>query len=323
MITIGNVRIATNVFLAPLSGCSDLAFRLIAREHGAGFCFFEMIDSHSLPYQRPRTLDILATHPKDSPRAAQLLGNDPGRMLKAAKIVLERTGSAFIDVNCACPSKKVVRRGAGAALLKDPANLYRILETLASGLTVPVTIKMRIGYEKTDRDAIIAFAKGCESAGASALFVHGRTQAQGYMGEIDYAAIRAIKESVAVPVFGSGNIVTAWMAKKMFDETGCDGITVARGTLGNPWIFKEIEAILGRGDAPPRAHSLARRKAVLATHLDYVDRYKKIRPVSKVGFMRKVVIWYTTGLPGATSLRRRISLAKTYPALLDIINSLS
>ena len=321
MTAIGNRTLNTNVFLAPMSGCTDLAFRLIAREHGAAFAFFEMIDSHSVFYHRTRTYSLLKTLAEDAPIALQLLGADPDIMLKAAQDILSMIDVSFLDINAACPARKVVKKKAGSYLLEDRDALYRIIGKLTSSLRIPVTAKIRLGYQNETLQDIIGLAKRCEETGASALFVHGRTRLQQYSGEIDYAAIQAIKESVRIPVFGSGNILSPHEAKTMFDLTGCDGILVARGALGNPWIFKGIESHLAGGEAAVRP-SLADKKDVLKRHLSYIDRHSDCSPTVKVGIMRKVSLWYLKSFMNARRIREKICVVNSYETMLIFIDSI-
>jgi len=321
MIKIGSAHIDTNIFLAPLSGCSDLAFRLIAREQGAKFCFFEMVDSNALIRNYEKTLRLLETTKKDSPIAAQLLGADPDVMCDAAQKLVSIRDVSFLDINSACPVRKVVTKGAGASLLEKPDTLCKILKKVSSVLKIPVTVKIRTGYHKNDIKKIINTAEKCQENGASAIFVHGRTRAQGYSGEVDYAAIKKISEAVRVPVFGTGNIFTPALAKKMFDETGCDGITVARGAFGNPWIFKGIEDYIKNGRALPEP-DLSDKKIVLKKHLAYIDKYRHSIPSAEIGFMRKVAMWYTKGFPYAAKIRGEITRIQSYPELIRSIDSL-
>jgi tRNA-dihydrouridine synthase B len=321
MIKIGSAKIDTNVFLAPLSGCSDLAFRLIAREHGAKFCFFEMVDANALTRNLEKTICMLKTTKKDSPIAGQLLGADPSLMCDAAQKLISIVDISFLDINSACPVRKVVSKGAGAYLLEKPAALYAILKKLSSSLKIPVTVKMRIGYRGRDVENIIDISKRCEQNGAAAIFVHGRTQAQGYAGEVDYESIRSIKNSVEIPVFGTGNIFTPRLAKKMFDETGCDGILVARGAFGNPWIFKNIESYLGKGKLLPEPNLFIRKK-VLKKHLAYIEKYKDSKSHCRIGFMRKVTMWYTKGFTYAAKKRDQIARIQNYDELLKLVDSL-
>ena len=307
------------VIMAPLAGCSDLPFRLIAREHGAKLCFYEMVDSNSLIYNHRETYGNLKTDKKDLPIAVQLLGSDPAGMLEAAKRLLKLVSVSFLDINCACPAKKVIKKKSGAHLLRDTPRLYSILERLIPEIPLPVTIKIRSGFDKKDDAHIVDIVKRCEAIGVSAIFVHGRLKKQGYAGGVDYEVIKKVKEAVRIPVFGSGNIFSGESAKLMLDETGCDGVMVARGGLGNPWIFREIEEYIETGN-PPKEISLAEKKRTLKKHLDYIDKLKAVSPAGKVGFMRKVAIWYLKSVPGASDLRARITReTKSCPDILKIV----
>ena len=318
MIRIGPHKIDTNIFVAPLSGCSDLAFRLICREMGAGFCFFEMLDSHCVVRKRRGSFDILRSHEDDAPIAAQLLGSDPGMMCDAAVQILDHTKIKFLDINSACPVRKAIKKRSGAHLLREPSLLYKIVKTLSSSLSIPVTVKMRTGYDRKDPEDIAGIAKNCEDSGAAALFVHGRLASQGYSGEIDYESIKRIKESVTIPVFGMGNIFDGPSAAKMFEETSCDGIGIARGSLGNPWIFGEIDEYLKKGTTTKSPDAVT-RKETLEKHLSYIHKYKYTCSSSKVGFMRKVALWYFKGFPGVARMRDRITRARSYDELIGIV----
>lgn len=320
MIKIGNVNIGTNIFLAPMSGCTDLPFRLIAREHGARFCFFEMLDSNSLTHNRRQSFYIIKTEKKDSPIAGQLLGSDPSIMLDAAGKVLDRVKLSFLDINCACPVKKVTKKKAGAHLLRDTPRLYAILKKLVPSLQLPITVKIRIGYDTKDPRHAVNMVKHCEELGVAAIFVHGRLATQGYAGGIDYESIKKIKEAVKIPVFGSGNIFSPELAKKMFDETACDGILIARGALGNPWIFRQIEEYLKSGCIHKEV-SMEEKKKALNKHLSYIDRYRDMSASGKTGFMKKVAIWYLKSIPRASRLREKITSAKSYEEILKTVSS--
>lgn len=298
-----------------MSGVTDLGFRLISRSFGASHCSFEMLDSRSMIFNLPRSLPFLKTVKKDSPISAQLLGSDPSEMLAAAEKVLELVSISFLDINSACPAKKVLKKGAGAALLEDTARLGRIVKRLSSRLPVPVTVKLRAGFEKVELKECVRTAQICRDNGASNIFMHGRTVSQGYYGDVDYKSIRAVKESVDIPVFGSGNIFSPVMAKKMLDETGCDGILVARGALGNPWIFKDIENYLTSGKTA-NERGLPEKKKALKAHLACLEKYKKdISQGNKIGLMGKVAMWYLKGLPDAARIREKISKVRSYEEL--------
>lgn len=298
------------IILAPLSGCTDLPFRLIAREHGAKLCFFEMLDSNSLTHNRRQSYWLLTSDKKDAPIAGQILGSDPDIMLEAAHKVLDRARISFLDINCACPAKKVIKKKAGAHLLRDETRLYDILKKLVPALPVPITIKIRAGYDTKDLGRITSMVKRCEDLGVAVIFVHGRLAKQGYAGDVDYGSIKAVKESVKIPVYGSGNIFSRELMKKMFDETGCDGVLVARGALGNPSIFEGVD---------PDEVSVEDKKKILKKHLSYIDKYKPITQSGKIGYMRKVAIWYLKSVPMAARLRSRITSAKSYENLLEVI----
>jgi len=305
--------------MAPMAGCTDLPFRLIAREHGAKLCFYEMVDMNSLIHKRHETYGNLKTDERDLPIAVQLLGSDPSGMLKAAERLLDLVKVSFLDINCACPAKKVIKKNSGAHLLRDTPRLYSILQILIKELPLPITMKIRTGFSKKDDDHIVEMVKRCENIGVSAIFVHGRLKSQGYSGSVDYGAIKKVKDAVRIPVFGSGDIFSGESAKLMLDKTGCDGVMVARGGLGNPWIFKEIEEYLKTG-RPPKEISFAEKKSALKKHLDYIDKYKSISAFGKTGFMRKVAIWYLKSIPGASDLRARITReTKSYQDILKIV----
>jgi len=262
---------------------------------------------------------MMKTTEKDTPIAAQIVGSDPEVMLRAAHKVLENAPITFLDINAACPAKKVLKKKAGACLLRDSATLYRIIELLASSLPVPVTVKMRLAHQNETLQEIVDIARRCELAGARAIFVHGRTRLQFYSGDIDYRSIKMIKEAVRIPVIGSGNIFTPELAKKMLDETGCDGILVARGVFGNPWLFNDIEHYLKYGVVPSQP-DLNMRKAVLKRHLAYVEQHNGSR--GKAGVMRKVALWYIKSFPNAKKIRSQISVVKGYEKMLKFIEEI-
>lgn len=302
-----------------MSGVTDLAFRLISRRLGVTQCFFEMLDSKAMLYNRPKNSHLLKTLNKDGPIAAQLVGADPYLMLDAAEKIIDLVDISFLDINSACPAKKIIKKGAGAALLKDTGRLGKIIKRLASKLRIPVTVKLRTGFDKMDVRECVKIAEICQENGASMVFIHGRTMRQRYSGDIDYESIKAVKKALKIPVFGSGNIFNPSLAKKMLDETGCDGILVARGALGNPWIFKNIENYLKNGKTA-KSPSLSVKKKVLKNHLAYVEKYKEMPPAHKKGFMGKVTMWYFKGFPNAKRIREDIGRIRSYKELIELID---
>ncbi len=321
MVNIGNREIDTNVFLAPLSACSDLPFRMIAREHGARFCFFEMLDAQSVIHKSPRAFEILQTTAGDDPIAGQLLGAEPEMMLEAANMMLERVNIQFLDINAACPSRKVVKKGAGACFFKEPERLYKIIQYLVEKLPVPITVKLRVGLNQVDAVQAVAIAKGCQASGASALFIHGRTREQENFGSVDYSAIRAVKQAVNIPVFGSGNVLNPALAKKMLDETNCDGVLVAKGSFGNPWIYRDIENYLSEGTVETRT-DLSLKLVTLKRHLAYIKQYKEKETIRGMGLLGKISMWYLKGFAQAAQARAQVFSAKSYGELLQVIDGL-
>ena len=322
MLKFGTKTIDTNIFLASLAGISDLAYRLIAREHGAQMCFYEMFDSNALVYTtRKKTNDDPPCHPQDLPIAAQLLGSDPDMMLAAANKILEMNNNiTFLDINAGCPMRKVIKKQSGAYLIKESDMLYRIIDKLSSSLPLPITVKLRTGYRKNDIGKIGSIAMACEEQGAKAIFVHGRTQAQLYSGGVDHASIKAIKDNVKIPVIASGNIFSALKAKEMIDLTGCDGVVVARGSFGNPWIFKQIKTYLADGILLPD-QPLPERLATLTRHIQYIEKYKSVPNRSKLGYSRKIALWYLKNFRNATDLRNQAAQAKSFAELYGVIEN--
>ncbi|MBI5574528.1 MAG: tRNA dihydrouridine synthase DusB [Elusimicrobia bacterium] len=323
MIKIGNKEIPSNIIMAPMSGCTDLAFRTTVRKYGASVCFFEMVDATSLIMKSTKTFRMLKTTSKDRPIAAQLIGSNPIQMLDAAHILLDTVSEImFLDINSACPVRKVLKKKSGAYLMKSPDTLIKIAETLSNKLKLPVTVKIRTGYDKNDLSDLTDLARRLEDTGISAIFIHGRTCKQMYSGEIDYTSIREVKSAVSIPVFGSGNIFSPELAKKMFDETGCDGITVARGALGTPWIFKDIESYLKTGKFIKPKNITDKKRIALTEHIKYIKKYRERSSEGNVGFMKKIVMWYTKGFPDASSIRNKICKIKNYGQLSDFIKSI-
>lgn len=309
------------IYLAPMSGVTDLPFRLISRKFGATQCFFEMVHSNSIIYEHPKNPRVLKTVKKDSPIAAQLLGDDPCLMLEAAQKLVALLDISFLDINSACPAKKVVKKGEGAALLENRAKLGKIVKKLSSNLDLPVTVKLRTGFVRRDVRGCVKTAKVCQDNGASVVFIHGRTRLQGYSGDVDYESIRAVKKALKIPVFGSGNIFNPLLAKKMLSETGCDGILVARGALGNPWIFSDIKSYLKTGKIP-KNKTLPVRIKVLKEHLGSMDQYNDMKAVHKIGLLGKVAAWYLRDFPNAAKIRNKVFRLGSYDELISLIDSI-
>lgn len=313
MFSIGNITLATPLILAPMAGISDLPYRLINRSLGCELAFTEMISAASVVYKSKSTLKMLSTNPEDKPLGVQLLGNDAD-LLKRALDIVSAYNFDIVDFNAACPVSKVVSGGKGAGLLREPEKLQRLLEVIVGYAPVPVTVKIRAGWGETSVNAV-EVALRAQDAGVKALFIHGRTKIQGYSGTVDYNIIRKVKEALKIPVIASGDALSPQLIKKLFEETGCDCVALARGALGNPWLFRETAEYLRIGNVPvrPDAHEIAQ---TMREHLTGSIAFKGDE-IGIVNF-RKFFAWYTRGLP-AKDLRSRAFLAETEEEMLNLI----
>lgn len=314
MLSIGNVTLVRPLILAPMAGISDLPFRLVNRSAGCGLAFTEMISACSLGYKSSRTSHMLSIAPEDRPLGIQLLGKDPDIIRRALDIVSEHSFD-ITDFNAACPARKIVSKGKGAALLREPERLQKLLKLIVDNTDVPVTVKIRSGWDGASINAA-EIALRAQDAGVSGIFIHGRTKMQGYSGKVDYDVIRKIKESVDIPVIASGDALTPDLIRKHFDETGCDGVAIARGSLGNPWIFHETAQYLECGEIPsrPDVHEITR---VMKRHLDLNIEHVGER-VGIIRF-RKFFAWYTRGM-AARKLKTRAFLAATRDQMMQLID---
>lgn len=302
------------VILAPMAGITSLPYRMLNRQFGCNFTFLEMINVRSLCYWTKKTRELLTSQSEDRPLGIQLLGSDSDYVLKGLEKI-DMSAFDVLDFNAACPQKKVTNRGEGASLLRDPKKMCQLLGLLIKNSPLPVTLKMRLGWNNSLSAVDIALA--AQDAGVKAVFVHGRTAFQQYSGTVDYDAIRKIKKALAIKVVGSGNIFNGQLAKKMFDETGCDGITVARGALGNPWIFNEIKRTLkNEGDVirPSLAEVSQTAKDHFTRFIEYYGEERGIRRFSKF------FIWYTNGFSNVKYLRAKAQKTRTKNGMLDLID---
>lgn len=290
-----------------MAGCTDLAFRLVARERGMEFAFLEMVSAEALVRKNDRTLELLKSVESDKPLGAQLVGCNPEVMGEAAAMI-EEMGFDLLDINCGCPVPKVTAPGGGSALLLEPEKTKAIFESVVKNVKrIPVTVKMRKGYENETGEEAVRLAKIAEDAGLSAVTVHGRTRKQGYSGSADWNAIAKVKQAVKIPVFGNGDVVNAETAKRLIETSGCDGVMVGRGALGNPWLYKSIEAGLDGKELP--APTLEDKKKAALQHLELELRYEAERPA--VLKFRKIACWYLFAIPGAAELRNKVNSIDT------------
>ena len=304
--------------LAPLAGVTDSAFRRICFEHGAAMAFTEMVSAKGLYYRNANTEDLLAIHPDEGPVGIQLFGSEP-LMLQFAAEKLKDRPNVCIDLNMGCPVPKVVKNGEGSFLLTQPALAAQLVRETVKAAGKPVTVKMRIGFDETHPVDPVAFAVQMQEAGASAIAVHGRTREQYYSGKADWSAIRRIKEAVDIPVAGNGDIFSAQDALRMLDETGCDAVMIARGALGNPWIFAECEAAWKGRPIPKRPDVDEIIETVKMHALGLLETKEEYRAVRE---MRKHAAWYTKGIKGAAALRRQASEAESLDEMFTILEGL-
>lgn len=316
MLKIGKLKLKSDLILAPMAGISDLPFRLLNRKFGCELGFVEMINVRSLSYKTPKTRKMLSTNDKDRPLGIQILGCEEKFILRGIDI-LNSYKYDVLDFNAACPVRKVTMRGEGAGLLKKPKKLHRLLKGIVKNSDKPVTVKIRTGWNK---DSINAkeVALASQDAGVNALFIHGRNKEQGYSGGVDYKVIEGVKKAIDIPLIASGNIFSPELTKKMIEETGCDGILVARGALGNPWIFKEITEFLKNKKIIKRPGSEEIADVMLG-HLDScVDFYGSPHGVM---VFHKFFGWYTKGVQNVRVLREKAFRTKTKNEMLDVIQS--
>ena len=314
---IGNVTLENNLILAPMAGVTDLPFRLLCKEQGAGLICTEMVSAKAIHFKNKNTESLLQIHPEEVPVSLQFFGSDPKIVSEMAKRVEERPFS-ILDINMGCPVPKVVRNGEGSALMKNPKLVYELVSATVKAIKKPVTVKIRKGFDDEHINAV-EIAKIIEEAGAAAVAVHGRTREQYYSGKADWEIIRQVKEAVSIPVIGNGDVTSGEKAIAMREQTGCDGVMIARGAQGNPWIFSELLEYERTGRLPDRP-DVEEIKQTMLRHARLQIEYKG--DFTGIREMRKHVAWYTKGLYGAARLRDRINQVESYAELENLLTSL-
>ena len=318
MFQIGNVKIKNNVVMAPMAGISNSAYRTIIKDMGCGLIVAEMVSDKAIAYGNKKTIDMLYMTDYERPLSQQIFGSDTHSFVSAAKFIESNMHPDIIDINMGCPVPKVALSAqAGSALLKNPDKVYSIVKSVVDAVSVPVTVKIRSGWDSNHINAV-EIAKIVEKAGASAITVHSRTRAQGYSGAADLDIIKKVKESVSIPVIGNGDIRSCYDAKHMIDYTKCDAVMIGRGILGNPWLIKECVDYLEKGILPKKV-SIQEKFAMIKRHLDLLLKTKP----KKVALLeiRTHIAYYLKGIPGAKELKSQIFKTNSQEEIINLLDN--
>ena len=313
-LNIGGVPLKSHAVLAPMAGVSDRAYRELCVRFGAAYCVSEMVSSKALSFNSKKSEELMEISDLERPCGIQIFGDDPKCMADAAKHALENKPD-IIDINMGCPAPKISSNGSGSALMKNPWLCGEIVKAVTAVTDIPVTVKIRKGWDDDSVNAV-EVAKICESAGAAAITVHGRTRQQYYKPPVDYDIIRAVRESVSVPVIANGDIDSAERAKEVMDITGCDLVMIGRATLGNPWIFSQINAFLENPNVKIHTPDLEERLGVMIEHIGKMVEYKGEHMAMLQA--RKLVVGYFKGMKGAAALRNEAGKIKTLDDLYEL-----
>ena len=313
---IGNVTLPNRYILGPMAGVTDLPFRVLCKEQGAGLLCMEMVSAKAILYNNKNTESLLEIHPDEQPVSLQFFGSDPKIMSEMAKRVEERPFD-IMDINMGCPVPKVVRNGEGSALMKNPKLVYEIVSAMVKAIDKPVTVKIRKGFDDSCINAV-EIAKIIEEAGAAAVAVHGRTREQYYSGQADWDIIRQVKEAVSIPVIGNGDLLSAADVIKMQEQTDCDGFMIARGAQGNPWIFKQILHYFQTGEQLDKP-SFEDVSQMILRHAKMMIEFKG--EFTGIHEMRKHTAWYTAGYPHSSHLRAAVNTIENYEQLETLLGN--
>ena len=314
---IGSVTLDNNLILAPMAGVTDLPFRLLCKEQGAGLICTEMISAKAIHFKNKNTESLMEIDERERPVSLQLFGSDPDLMADIAAQI-EHRNFDILDINMGCPVPKVVNNGEGSALMKNPRLVHEIIRKVSGAIKKPVTVKFRKGFTE-DCANVVEIARIAQDAGAAAVAVHGRTREQYYSGKADWDIIRQVKEAVSIPVIGNGDVDSPEKAKQMQQETGCDGIMIGRAVRGNPWLFSRILHYQETGELLPKP-DIREVKEMMLRHarlqLEYKGEYTGMRE------MRKHVAWYTAGMPHSAAVRRLVNEVESYEQLEELVDHL-
>lgn len=317
MVKIGNVEIKGKTVLAPMAGICNSAFRKIIKEMGCSLIYAEMVSDKAIFYENQKTKEMLVMEEIERPIAQQIFGSDVETFVNAAKYIEKTMHPDIIDINMGCPVPKVaVKSQAGSALLKNIPKIKEIVASVKNAVSCPVTVKIRSGWDQNSINAC-EVAKACEEAGASAIAIHPRTRSQGYSGKADWSIIKAVKESVSIPVIGNGDIKTIYDAKRMLEETGCDLIMIGRGVLGNPWLIRDINAYLEDGIILPSVSPIERIDMCLH-HINYLQQIKCEKLVCLE--IRSHIAWYIKGLRNSSEIKNKIYQVNKVCDIINILN---
>ena len=311
---IGDVQIDNPFVLAPMAGVTDLPFRKLCKEQGAGLICMEMVSAKAISFHNKNTEALMEIDKCENPVSMQLFGSEPELMARVAAEIEERPFD-ILDINMGCPVPKVVNNGEGSALLKNPELIVKIVKSVSSAIKKPLTVKVRIGFENEPVD-IVDIAKRVEDAGAAAIAVHGRTRQQYYSGTADWDAIRRVKEAVSIPVIGNGDVDSLEKAEALIKETGCDGVMIGRAVRGNPWLFRELNHYFETGEKLSRPSVEEVREMILRHARMQIDLKGEFTGIRE---MRKHVAWYTAGMRHSAALRRETNLVSSYEELEKLL----
>lgn len=311
-----NLNMINKIILAPMAGVTDLPFRMLCKHYGADIVYSEMVSAKAIHYRDKKTISLLRTDDYESPLVVQIFGKEPDIMAEAAQY-LENYGVKALDINMGCPATKIIKNGEGSALMKNPALAEQIMKAVVKSTSLPVSVKIRSGWDENSINAI-EIAKIAEACGINFITVHARTKTQAYTGKADRTVIKAVKDSVSIPVVGNGDISSANEAISMFDETGCDSVMIGRASMGNPFIFTQIKNKLN--NKPDIVISDEEKKSVIINHLSTLIEYKG----TKIGILefKKHLAWYIKGIRNSAQFKNQAFKASSYSEFIEIINNL-
>ena len=317
MFKIGDIELKNRIVLAPMAGISNTSYRKIIKEMGAGLIYCEMVSDKAITYSSKKTIDLLKYSEEERPIAQQIFGSDVNSFVEAARKVYEIQKPDIIDINMGCPVPKVaIKNQAGSALLKNPKKIKEIVQSVVNAVPVPVTVKIRSGWDESSINAV-EVAKVIEEAGGSAITIHARTRSQGYSGKADWSIIKRVKESVSIPVIGNGDVTSCFLAKQMLDETGCDAVMIGRGAIGNPWLIKECVDYLDNNILPkevPYQEKIKMMKKHYELLLEDKDAKRAMLEI------RTFILYYLKGLPNSKEIKDKICKCNNSEDIFNILN---